>query len=58
MNKFDVMSYEIHENFIWTPYEFHIEFIVTYYVVQINFMRSYEYMASYGLHMNEPPGPW
>ena len=57
MNKFDLISYEIHKKFIWTPYEARMKLKINLYVVQTKFMWGYGYMASYGLHMNEPPGP-
>ena len=57
MNKVDLISYEIHKKFTWTSYEVHTKFTIYSYVVQTNFMWSYEYMISYGIHMNEPPGP-
>ena len=56
MNKFDFISNEIHEKFIWTSYEAPMKLAINVYVVQTNFMWSYD-MVSYGLHMNEPPGP-
>ena len=57
MNKFDLISYEIHDQLIWTSYEAHTKFTMNPYVVQTNFIWSYEYMFSYGFHMNEVPGP-
>ena len=57
MNKFDVISYEIRKKFIWTSYEVHTKFKINSYVDHTNSMWSYAYMVSYGLHMNEPPGP-
>ena len=57
MNKFDFISYEIHKKFIWTLYEVHTKFMMSSCVDHTNFMWSYAYMVSYGLHMNEPPGP-
>ena len=57
MNKFDFISYEIREKFIWTSYASLMKLTINCYVVQTNFMWSYWYMVSYGLHMNEPPGP-
>ena len=56
MNKFDFISHEIHGQFIWTSHELHMKITIDYYVGQTNFMCGYEYVASYGLHMNEPPG--
>ena len=57
MNKLDFISYEIHEKFIWTSYEARMKLTMNFDVVQTNFLWSYGYMVSYGLHMNEPPGP-
>ena len=57
MNKFDFVSYEVHEKFICTSYEARMKLTINFYVVQTNFMGSYGYMFSYGLYMNEPPGP-
>ena len=51
MHKFVFISYENRRN--WRSYELNEIF----YVVQSYFMWSYGYMVSYGLHMNEPPGP-
>ena len=56
-NKLDFISYEIHEKFIWTSYEVHATFTINFYVVQMNFIWGCEQLVSYGLHMNEPPGP-
>ena len=57
MNKFDSIAYVIRRKFIWTSYEARMKLTINFYVVQPNFMWSYGYMVSYGLHMNEPPGP-
>ena len=31
MNTFDLISYEIHEKFNWTPYEVHMNFLLISY---------------------------
>ena len=46
-------SWEVHMNFIWSSYEVNNKFLYS----SNSFMLSYGYMVSYGLHMNEPPGP-
>ena len=57
MNKIDFIWYEIHEKFTWTSYDARMKLTINFYVVQTNLLWSYVYMVSYGLHMNEPPGP-
>ena len=57
MEKFDFISYEVRKKFIWMSYEARMKLTINLFVVQTNFMWSYGYMVSYGLHINEPPGP-
>ena len=60
MNFISMKFISFHMKFVrssWTWYEVHMKFTINSYVDHTNFIWSYAYLVSYGLHMNEPPGP-